>query len=171
MESLKVAYRRTAIISGAIAFTLPIYAIVVAVFQQMSGSFRGISPAEDGTTLTDVLFLISLATFFLAWRIRNRTFRTAPPRPGTELKESTTARDSKKHLQLLTRTTLVTLVLSESIAMYGLAGFIVTGDARVFYLLLTVSIIAFILWFPRYGQWQEWIERQRAGNHYEEAIQ
>ena len=171
MEGLKAAYRRTAIISGAIALTLPVYAIVVALFQQMSGAFDGISPAEDSTVLTDVLFLISLATFFLAWRIRNRAFRTAPQLPATGLKETTTVRDSQELLQLLTKTTIVTLVLSESIAMYGLAGFIVTGDARVFHILLTVSCIAFILWFPRYGQWHEWMKRQRAGIHHEETRQ
>ena len=171
MEELKAAYRRTAVISAAIAFTLPVYAIVVAIFQRMSGSFDGISPAEDGTVLTDVLFMISLATFFLAWRIRNRTFRTAPQRSGTVPTEGSNTRHRKVQLQRLTTTTLVTMVLSESIAMYGLAGFIVTGDVRIFHILLTVSFIAFILWFPRYGRWQEWINRQRSGSNHGEAIQ
>ena len=171
MEDLKAAYRRTAVISAAIAFTLPIYAIVVTIFQQMSSSFEGISPAEDGTVLTDVLFLISLATFFLAWRIKNRTFRTAPQRSGPVQTEGSDARHRKEPLQLLTKTTLMTMVLSESIAMYGLAGFIVTGDARIFHILLTVSTVAFILWFPRYGRWQEWINRQHSGSNHGEAHQ
>lgn len=163
MEHLTAAYRRTAFIAGAMTATLPVYVVFVAVFRQMSDSFDGIAPAESRTILTDVLFLISLATFFLAWRIRSRTFRSTRLHHGIRWNATTTAGGKKDLCQLLTTTTLVTLALSESIAVYGLAGFFVMGDSRIFYILLTVSAIAFTLWFPRYGQWQDWMKRQLAG--------
>jgi hypothetical protein len=51
--------------------------------------------------------------------------------------------------------TIVCLALAESIAIYGLVLFIMSRDPMDFYYLLLVSLLSFIVVFPRRDRWRE----------------
>jgi len=51
---------------------------------------------------------------------------------------------------------LITYALCESIVVYGLIFFFLGGSAMDFYSFLVLWFIACIIYFPRYGQWEEW---------------
>ena len=52
--------------------------------------------------------------------------------------------------------TVVSFALCESLAIYGLVLFFLTGGTLDFFILLGCSFILFVLNFPRYSSWEEY---------------
>jgi hypothetical protein len=49
------------------------------------------------------------------------------------------------------------------VVIYGLMLFLMGGRSSDFYFFMALSLVFFAVYFPRYGQWEEWVsERERA---------
>lgn len=59
----------------------------------------------------------------------------------------------------LEQASIISVVLSEGPALYGLVFFFLSGMSRDFYLLLLVSGIILFMYFPRFKNWQYWLKQ------------
>jgi hypothetical protein len=64
---------------------------------------------------------------------------------------------------------VLSFAFCESVAVFGLALFLMSGEPSDFYLFLLISLIFFAVSFPQYGGWEEWTrargeERKREGS-------
>lgn len=62
-------------------------------------------------------------------------------------------------VQKLVTASIISLALSEAVAIYGLVIFLINGSSIDFYFFLTLSFIFIIIHFPRYSQWEDWIKK------------
>jgi F0F1-type ATP synthase membrane subunit c/vacuolar-type H+-ATPase subunit K len=155
MEELKNAYRRTTIIGLAMIMSLVTYILVVAFIQAMRDSSEGL---VETSLLRNIFLFVSLAMVFLIQNIRSRLFRI--PSVATERGEKTNPKDL---IRKLVSTSVVIFALAESIAVFGLVLFFLTASATDFYMFLGISLLSFVLFFPRYAQWEEWMKRRTMG--------
>ena len=51
---------------------------------------------------------------------------------------------------------IVTLALCESVGVFGVVLFVISGSAADFYLFLALSLGLFAIYFPRHDRWEEW---------------
>jgi F0F1-type ATP synthase membrane subunit c/vacuolar-type H+-ATPase subunit K len=57
----------------------------------------------------------------------------------------------------LMRATLVGYAFCESVALYGLVYYFLSGNIQDFYLFIILSLFLFARHFPRYQQWESWL--------------
>ena len=55
----------------------------------------------------------------------------------------------------LPQTAIITFALCEVVAVLGLVLFLLAGNAMDFYILMTISLGFFYLFFPKYDQWEQ----------------
>ena len=55
----------------------------------------------------------------------------------------------------LPQAAIITFALCESVAVLGLVLFLLAGNALDFYILMTISLGFFYLFFPKYEQWEQ----------------
>jgi hypothetical protein len=55
----------------------------------------------------------------------------------------------------LPQAAIITFALCEAVAVLGLVLFLLTGNAMDFYILMTISLGFFYLFFPKYDQWEQ----------------
>jgi F0F1-type ATP synthase membrane subunit c/vacuolar-type H+-ATPase subunit K len=154
-DELKTAYRRTAVIGGAMMSTLFMYAVVVVAISSTRAPFEGFGSIEDGGLLRMLrnLFLgLSLLQVVAIKIIRGRALQLPDPSSGLSI---------NKPESRLVSTSILTFALAESIAIYGLVLFLLNGESTDFFIFLGLSLLTFILFFPRYHQWEEWMQRQQ----------
>jgi hypothetical protein len=70
--------------------------------------------------------------------------------------KSLTKVDSQTLIQHLQRMSMISAALCEVPAMLGWVLFFLSGSAQDFYILLLVSFVLFVMYFPRYTNWEEW---------------
>jgi F0F1-type ATP synthase membrane subunit c/vacuolar-type H+-ATPase subunit K len=154
-DELKSAYRRTAVMGGAMMSTLLLYAVVAFAIASANDPFEGLVALEDGGLLRLLrnLFLgLSLLQVVAIQILRGRALQLPDPSGGVPI---------GKPESRLVSTSILTFALAESIAIYGLVLFLLNGESTDFFIFLGLSLLTFILFFPRYHQWEEWIERQK----------
>ena len=140
-EELNRTYRATVILAVAMIVSVFIYAGIVELLPRLAGSSE--SPVERGMVelLRKVFRGLALVNFVaLAW-LGGRARRPV----GEPL----------ARLARLKTLTTVGLALAESIALYGLVTFFLSRDPIDFYYLLLVSLLSFIVVFPRHDRWRE----------------
>ncbi len=149
LSSLKEAYRRTAIIGAAMVLSLVGYIAVAVVIRTVASPFRGLAPGVDRTLLRNVLLAVAIAGLGLVPLLRGRLLHDSAT---TGVPGSAKAADL---IAALTTSSIVGLALAESIAILGLVLFLLAGQQGDFVLFLGLSLIGFILFFPRYQRWEE----------------
>ncbi len=140
-EDLNRTYRVTVILSLAMIVSVFIYAGIVELLLRLAPSSE--PSAEPGTVelFRKVFRGLALVNFLaLAW-LGGRARRPV----GEPL----------ARLARLKTLTTVGLALAESIALYGLVVFFLSRDSIDFYYLLLVSLLSFIVVFPRYDRFRE----------------
>ncbi len=145
VESLKKAYRTTAIIGAGMIASLFIYAIVVEVMKFQHRPLAGFASYPEIQILRYIFY--GLAVFQLwVMRILQRSL----------LKKAPT--DDLQALAVgLSTSAIVTYALCETPAIYGLVLFLLAGLCKDFYVLLAYSLGLLLFHFPRYSRWEEWI--------------
>ena len=160
MEELKMGYRLATVIGIAMIASLFVYVAVVELIKKNSVPFRGFAPFPETDVLRYVFLGVAVACFFLIRFIKDLVLS----RKTTIGVEPHKKRAFSAHIQKLLSTSIITYALCESVAIYGLVLFLIGGRSSDFYIFLVISLIFFIVYFPRYNQWEEWIKKQVMGS-------
>lgn len=155
-DDLRKAYRITAFVGLAMIASLIVYAVVVELIKKQNAPFGGFSPMPEVIgKLRYVLLGVVVVEFFVI-RFLNKLMLSGK----APLRSSPTAGPFTSEVQRLISASIVTFALCESVAIYGVVLFLIQGNTSDFYLFLALSLFYFIVYFPRYGNWEEWIAEQ-----------
>ena len=142
-DKLEKTYRTNKLIGYVLAAAMLLYAVIVEIFR-----FKGINPNLLSSAALDKLRFIFVFLSFAAYFIINFI--------NQKVLVKKTADTPEKLLQKLTLANIVSLVLCELPALFGLVLFLGTGNPRDFYLLLMISVLLLYAFFPRYSFWSNW---------------
>ena len=149
-QDLKKAHKTSAILYGAFMFSLVIYLIVFEVLKSRIPDFQGMMEKIDFPWLRYAFYGLGLIQIFLIKFIRE-----------TATKSIATI-DAKILVNHLQRMSMISAALCEVPVLLGLVLFLLSGNAQDFYILLVVSFVLFVMYFPRYTNWEEWIKSKRS---------
>lgn len=140
---LKRAYRSTVIVCGAMIASLFPYLAVVEIVHSQIGYDGYLVDAQQVELLQYVFFILALLPYVIPQLIKRHLTSVAP-------------RESVDALIARLRTaTLLSYVLSEVPAVFGLLLFFLAGSYLAFYALWFLSLVAMLVHFPRLRTWQE----------------
>ena len=151
---LKRGYRQARFIGTAMVFGVLVYALVVEIMRNNSAFSREPLLPDAAESIKYIFLGLALIQFFLIRMIRRR-FLLREPDQATRLQ---TGSISIKVTRLLI-SSIVSYVLCEFVAVYGLVLFFITRSPFDFYLFMGISLLYFAAYFPRYVQWEEWVIR------------
>ncbi len=136
------SFRATRIIAVAMILSLLIYALIAELIRMQNAPFRGFVDFPQWPVLRWVLLAIALIYAGLIPVLRRALLapRTGGPAPGRRLQTAS----------------IVTFALCESVGVYGLVIFLISGSVADFYLFLVLSLALFGVWFPRRDRWEDW---------------
>jgi hypothetical protein len=135
-------------ISGSMISSLFVYALVVEVLSRSRG-------VEAATSAPEVLrwafYAVAVAMVFMSHVAKAFMLRGA----GAGGEEQLVAR--------LMTATVVTAALAETPAILGLVLYVVGGYYTDFYFLALISLYLLMRHFPRWGQWEQRLQRHGVG--------
>jgi hypothetical protein len=149
-QDLKKTYKTSAILYVAFMLTLIIYLVVFTVLKSQIPDFQGMMDKIDFPWLRYAFYALGLLQVFLIKFIRE-----------TATKSITTV-DAKILISHLQRMSMISAALCEVPVLLGLVLFFLSGSVQDFYVLLFVSVVLFILYFPRLNNWEEWIKSRKS---------
>jgi hypothetical protein len=133
-------------VAVAIIASMVVYLALVEVLKAAAEPFRGFVTVADMQPVRYAVFGAAAAVILLILVLRPRLFRR---RDGESLAAA---------LMRLQRAALLTMVLAEAPAIFGLVLFLIGGSAADFYKLLFASLVLAFIHFPRRGAWEEWLK-------------
>ncbi|UCE42578.1 MAG: hypothetical protein JSV17_06390 [Candidatus Aminicenantes bacterium] len=145
-QDLKRAYKTSAILYIAFMLSLVIYLVVFEILKAQITDFQGFLEKIDFPWLRYAFFTLGLIQIFLIKFIRE-----------TATKSLTTVdvRILTNHLQ---RMSMLSAALCEVPVILGWVLFFLSGNSNDFYVLLIMSFVLFVMYFPRYANWEDWIK-------------
>jgi hypothetical protein len=153
MADLKSRYRKAVFIWIDMVFSIFVYAFVIEIMRMNYPFHRTASPLQVGGMPVFLLLGFAMMTFFLIRYIPNQILSE---KPSSNLASSKSPLSPK--IGRLFKASLVSDAICESVAIYGLILFLITRNPFDFYIFMVLSLIYFAFSFPRYGQWEEWIQ-------------
>jgi F0F1-type ATP synthase membrane subunit c/vacuolar-type H+-ATPase subunit K len=145
VESLKKAYRTSAITCAGMIASLFIYAIVVEVIKIQHRPFAGFASFPEIQILRYIFYGLAVFQLGVMQILQRSLLKKAP----TDDLQDLTAR--------LSTSAIVRYALCETPAIYNLVLFLLAGLYKDFYFLLAYSLGLILFHFPRYSRWEEWI--------------
>ena len=145
-DDLKKAYQTSLMINIGVIGALIIYAVIVEILKSKLAPFGGFVNFGQIAILRYIFYGIAILQIFVIRILR-----------GTFLRASASD-DPKTFIIKLSRASIATAVLCELPAVLGIVLFLMRGHSRDFYLMLGLSFFLVFLYFPRYGNWEEWIK-------------
>jgi hypothetical protein len=149
-QDLKKTYRTSAIVYVAFMLTLIVYFIVFTVLKSQIPDFQGMMERIDFPWLRYAFYALGLLQVFLIKFIRE-----------TATKSITTV-DAQILIRYLQRISMISASLCEVPVLLGLVLFFLSGNPQDFYVLLLVSFVLFVMYFPRLNNWEEWIKSRKS---------
>jgi hypothetical protein len=150
VDELKSRYRKAVFIWIDMVFSIFIYALGVEIMKRNSAFLQTTSPLQEGGMPAFILLIFAILTFFLIKYIHNQILYIMPSGNPAGPKSPLAPR--------LLNASLVSDAICESVAIYGLILFGLTKNSFDFYIFMVLSLIYFAFSFPRYTQWEEWIQ-------------
>jgi hypothetical protein len=145
-QELKKAYKTSVTLYIAFILSLVVYLIVFMVLKTRIPDFQGMMEKFDFPWLRYAFFALGLVQIFLIKFIRD-----------TATKSITTV-DAKTLINHLQRMSMISAALCEVPVILGFVLFFLSGNAADFYVLLVISFVIFVMYFPRYTNWEEWMK-------------
>jgi hypothetical protein len=145
-QQLKIRYLRVNFVGLAMIGSVFIYALVVEVLKRNLAPFTGfggLTPA-GAQMLKYLLVALAFANVFIIKVIQ----------------KVLGAGSAEK----LVMATVVTFVLCEAVSLFGLALFLLDGNAMDFYTFMFLSLFYFWLFFPKYQDWEDQLGTPGAKN-------
>lgn len=150
-EQLKKSYNITAMIGVAMVASLIIYALVVEFLKSSSGSAGESESVADLTILRWIFYALAVINFFAIGLVKRLLLSDRTP-AGAQSKNLIPA------LQKLQSSAIVSLAFCEAVAIFGLVLFFLGRNSWDFYGLWLISFVLFGLYFPRFGEWENWLK-------------
>ena len=145
-QDLKKAYKTSSMLYVAFMLSLVIYLVVFEVLKARIPDFQGIMEKIDFLWLRYAFYALGLVQIFLIKFIRET---------ATKSIKTVEARILINHLQ---RMSMISAILCEVPVILGLVLFFLSGNVQDFYVLLILSFVSFVMYFPRFSNWDEWIK-------------
>lgn len=164
MDDVKSGYRKAVFLWLAMVFSVFIYALVVESMRWNPVFFGITSTVPEAEIIRYAFFFLAISGFFLIRFVRHQLLFGKVGR--------NTGFSKSPFLPIPTRlitASIVTFVICESVAIYGLALFFLTRGPFDFYLFMVLSLFYFAFFFPRYAQWEELVWEMR-GKERSEAL-
>jgi F0F1-type ATP synthase membrane subunit c/vacuolar-type H+-ATPase subunit K len=133
---LKLRYLKVNFIGLGLIASVFLYATVVEVLKRVLApfpGFAGLTP-EQTQMVKYLLVAMALADFFL--------IKGLPKILGS------------RSVEQLMVTAIITFVLCESVALFGLVLFLLAGNAMDFYTFMFLSLFYFWFFFPKIADWE-----------------
>ncbi|MDH4217249.1 MAG: hypothetical protein OEZ52_11025 [Candidatus Aminicenantes bacterium] len=146
VKELRKAYQISFVLHVAFMATLIIYAFTVEILRGNLQDFQGFAQNANFSWIRYIFYGMVLAQVFIIRFIRNI------------LSKRMTSGEERILIGHLNRASVISSALCEVPAVLGVVLFFIIGTARDFYVLLFVSLVLFVLYFPRYANWEEWIK-------------
>jgi hypothetical protein len=153
MERLGQYHRMATVIGYGMIGTLLIFAAAVETLKAMNYRPGGFLPPSALEILRYLLLGITLVEFFMI-RIVRRMILSGGGRVSGLPKQGD---PFLPKVQKLFTSAIVTFAFCESAGIYGLVLFIIGGSSFDFYLFVFLSLALFAVYFPKYPQWEEWV--------------
>jgi len=147
MDDLRKAYQTSVIIHNAIVASLFIYIILAELIRRQLAPFEGLVSDFDVPLLRYVLFAWAVFQFILIRKIR-----------GVLLKKAS-LENREDIIIKLSRASIITSALAEVPAIFGFILFILGGLRNDFYVLLALSSVYLIVFFPKFQNWEKWARK------------
>lgn len=145
-RELKKTHKTSVTLYVAFMISIAVYLVVFEVLRARMPDFQGMMEKIDIPWLRYAFFALGLIQVFLIRFIRE-----------TATKSITTV-DTKVLINHLQRMSLISATLCEVPVILGLVLFFISGSVQDFYILLIISFVLFVLYFPRYLNWEEWVK-------------
>ena len=136
-QEIKKRYLATNFIGLIMIASVFGYCVVVEIIKRSLAPFTGfinLSP-QTAATIKYILLCWSAGHYFLI-KILQKRFNTPP------------------NLNLPAGA-VVSFVLAEAVALYGLIFFFIAGHAEDFYIFMAISLFFFYMFFPRFDRWEK----------------
>ena len=153
MERLGQYYRMATVIGYGMIGTLLIFTAVVETLKAMNHGTEGFLPPSALELLRYLLLGMTFIEFFMIRIVRKMILSGG----GRMSALSNQGDPLLSKVQKLFTAAIVTFALCESAGIYGLVLFIIGGSSFDFYLFVFLSLVLFAVTFPKYPQWEEWV--------------
>jgi len=140
--------RHAQLVTVVFMVAVVMYAFFVEMMRQAFAPFRGFAPEVDLGVSRVVLGALAILSLAVGRVLRDK-LGAALVVPITPM-----PRTSPVTRRLFTGS-LLTLLLSEAIAVYGLVLFLLGGRQLDFYAFAALSLVSLIVHFPRRAQWED----------------
>lgn len=144
-QVLKKTYRNSLVLYIAFMVSLFIYLIVFEVLKSHISEFQGMMEKIDFPWLRYAFYALGLVQVFFIKFISDTAAK------------STAAVDIQNFIQHLQKVSVISASLCEVPALLGWVLFFLSGVSRDFYILLSMSFVLFVVYFPRYSNWEMWV--------------
>jgi hypothetical protein len=146
-QEVKQRFRLLQVIWIAILMTLIIYLFVCHIVGAAIELDESAEAAIDVLVL--VFYILAAAQLFLAHFLRRALLRPGKPDPASPPREAQTGQVRRQILAKYSAAVIVSLAISESVAIFGLVLFFLTGNFQTLYILMVVSAVSMIVNRPK----------------------
>jgi len=148
LEDLKKTYGKASIISASIIATLLIYFFCVELIRSQFKPFHGLLAFSEIQLLRYLFYGISVLEVLAIGLLRPALLKESP------------AEDPKMFLAKLSRVSIITLAFCEVPANLGFILFLIGGLYKDFLILLFLSLLTEVFYFPRFRDWEEKLRKR-----------
>ncbi len=145
---LKKAHKMSAVLHIAFMATLILYALVVEILRGGLQDFHGFLEDVSLSWIRYIFYVLGFAQIFIIRFLREKLF------------QGMTSGNERILVTRIVRISIFISALCEVPALLGLVLFLLGGNTREFYILAFISLVLFILYFPRHSNWLEWIKTE-----------
>ena len=153
MEKLGQYHKMATVIGYGMMGSLLIFAAIVETLKATTFESLGFLSPSTLDLLRYLFFGLAFIEFFVIRIIKNLILS----RGGRISTLSSQGDPYLAKVQKLLTAAIVSFAFCESVAIYGLVLFIIGGSSLDFYVFVFLSLIFFAVYFPRYPQWEEWV--------------
>lgn len=139
-QEIKKRYLAINFIGLAMIASVFAYCVVVEIIKRTLAPFTGFMkiPPQSVATIRYTLLFVS-AGHYLLIKVLQKRFNTPP------------------NLNLPVGA-IISFVLAEAVALYGLIFFLIAGHAEDFYIFMAISLFFFYIFFPRFDRWEKLLD-------------
>ncbi|MFA5110948.1 MAG: hypothetical protein WC443_06060 [Desulfobaccales bacterium] len=143
--ALKARYLTVNFIGLAMIAAVFVYAGVVEVIKWRWAPFAGFAslPAATASLLEYIFLALAAGQYFVIKIIQKIVI--------------------SQSVDNLPQAAIISFALCETVAVFGLVLFLLTGNGLDFYVFMVISLGFFYVYFPKYEQWEELMKAGRPG--------